>query len=160
MNNVIILCGKTAAGKTTYAKRLQEEKRAVILSVDEVMLKVSDQCEGRKAHLELARRVNEYLMEFSLPLIRRGIVCVFDYGYWTKEERRRICTFFKKREIPYTLICMEADERTRLERLAVRNETNAMKEGRQYIITEEMLKCFDGWFEPVEPDEDAVFLFS
>ena len=160
MNNVIILCGKTAAGKTTYAKRLQKEKRAVILSVDEVMLKVSDQCEGRKAHLELARRVNEYLMEFSLSLIRQGIVCVFDYGYWSKEERRRICTFFKERQIPYTLICMEADERTRLERLAVRNETNAMKEGRQYIITEEMLRRFDGWFEPVEADEDAVFLFS
>lgn len=158
MTDVIILCGKTAAGKTTYAKQLREKEGAVLLSVDEVMLKVSDACEGREAHLELARRVNEYLMGFSLPLIGQGLRCVFDYGYWTYEERRRICTFFAEKQIPYTLVCVEADERTRLARLQKRNADNARKEGRQYIITEEMLRRFDGWFEPVEPEENAVFL--
>jgi predicted kinase len=31
---VHLLCGKTGSGKTTFARRLEQEQRAVLLSVD------------------------------------------------------------------------------------------------------------------------------
>lgn len=46
MAEVILLCGKVAAGKSTYANRLAQQKRAVILSVDDLVVRMRTKCEG------------------------------------------------------------------------------------------------------------------
>ena len=33
-----MICGKLCSGKSTYAKKLQQEGKAVVLSIDEIML--------------------------------------------------------------------------------------------------------------------------
>ena len=38
MAKVILICGKICSGKSTYAQQLRRENRAVVLSIDEVML--------------------------------------------------------------------------------------------------------------------------
>ena len=38
MPKVIMICGKLCSGKSTYAKKLQQEGKAVVLSIDEIML--------------------------------------------------------------------------------------------------------------------------
>lgn len=46
MAEVIILCGKVAAGKTTYAKQLARSLPSVILSIDDLVVSLRDHCEG------------------------------------------------------------------------------------------------------------------
>ena len=46
MPKVILICGRICCGKTTYSKKLCAERNAVLLSVDEIMLSLFDQCCG------------------------------------------------------------------------------------------------------------------
>ncbi len=48
MAKVFLICGKICCGKSTYAKRLQAENNAVLLSVDEIMLAVFGLYAGEK----------------------------------------------------------------------------------------------------------------
>ena len=38
MAKIFLMCGKICSGKTTYARKLREQNKAVILSADEIML--------------------------------------------------------------------------------------------------------------------------
>ena len=38
MAEVIMTCGRLCSGKSTYAVRMRNEKRAVVLSIDEITL--------------------------------------------------------------------------------------------------------------------------
>ena len=53
MAEVIILCGKVAAGKTTYAKQLARSLPSVILSIDDLVVSLRDHCEGPRQLREL-----------------------------------------------------------------------------------------------------------
>lgn len=51
MTNVHMICGKAGAGKTTYARRLEEERRSLLLSLDEWMLHLYDEHMTREASM-------------------------------------------------------------------------------------------------------------
>lgn len=57
MPKVVMTCGKLCSGKTTYAKKLQKESKAVILSVDEIMLALFGQDAGEKHDDMCVRRI-------------------------------------------------------------------------------------------------------
>ena len=38
MAKVFLICGKICSGKSTYARKLMENRQAVLLSADEIML--------------------------------------------------------------------------------------------------------------------------
>ena len=46
MGRAILICGKICSGKSTYAARLKQEIRAVILSTDEVTYDLTDNAQG------------------------------------------------------------------------------------------------------------------
>ena len=54
-----MLCGKVAAGKSTYANRLAQQKRAVILSVDDLVVRMRTKCEGPAALQQLEAQIRE-----------------------------------------------------------------------------------------------------
>ena len=56
MSKVYLICGKICSGKTTYSKKICAENNAILLSVDEIMLSLLDQCCGEKLHQEYERR--------------------------------------------------------------------------------------------------------
>ena len=86
MPKVMMMCGKLCSGKTTYAKNLRKAGKAVILSVDEIMLALFDQHAGEK-HDDYVARIKGYLYQKSLEIIDSGIDVILDFGFWTKEER-------------------------------------------------------------------------
>ena len=61
MAKVILVCGRICCGKTTYAHRLAKERRAAVLSVDEVMLAIFGQHCG-DMHDTYAARTKQYLL--------------------------------------------------------------------------------------------------
>ena len=60
MAEVIILCGKVAAGKTTYAKQLARSLPSVILSIDDLVVSLRDHCEGPR---QLRRERSGHMMD-------------------------------------------------------------------------------------------------
>ena len=93
-------CGKLCSGKTTYAKKLQKEGKAVILSIDEIMLAVFGKDAGEK-HDEYVAGIKQYLYQKTLEIIHNGLNVVLDWGFWTKEERAFARSFFSSNRSAY-----------------------------------------------------------
>ena len=153
MSRVIVLCGKIASGKTTMAKKIMEQEKAVILSIDDVMLKLYDGC-LKEAHNQTASRIVDYFLTLIPDLLRQDISCILDYGFWTKEERKQLIRKLKEKELAYELIYLQVDDEVRKHRLFERNQLNAQKEGRQYIIEGELLERLDQRFEEPTAEEE------
>lgn len=151
MSCVYVVIGKIASGKTTWACKFKEEK-SIVLSHDELMLYLSDNCEGRVAHVERANRISKYFAKVSKDLVDLGISPILDYGFWTKAERNLLKEELSKYGIPYKMIYIKCDEKKRLDRLEKRNQSLANSKQREYIIPPTLRERLDGFFE--EPDED------
>lgn len=160
MTKVTILCGRIASGKTYYANRIKEKKNAIILSVDELMLKLSDSCLGTM-HDDIAGRCELYFYQLAEEIIALDINVVIDFGYWTKNERDYAKAYFKDKNIPVELHYIKRDNTKRLEQLQRRNSDleNAISQEtihRAYIIKDELRKRLDVKFEEPLPDEIDV----
>ena len=71
MPKVIFICGKLCSGKSTYAQSLRKVQKAVVLSVDEIMLALLGQHAGDKHDL-YAERTKTYLHAKTLELAETG----------------------------------------------------------------------------------------
>ena len=80
---LIIVCGLPGAGKTTYAKKLEEKIGAVRLCLDEWMqaLSLSLRDEDKRAQIEALQ------WEFSRRLLVLGSTVIIEWGTWGRSER-------------------------------------------------------------------------
>ncbi len=156
MAEVILLCGKIAVGKTTYAAYLQKSRNAVVLSCDELMLSLFDSCLGDK-HDATVKRCSLYLSGIARQVVAAGVDVVLDFGSWTAAERGAVQAFFSEYNIPVRLYYLFCEESVRLERLRLRNLALQNAEGRVYIIEDDLRKRLDAKFElPSENEADKL----
>ncbi len=82
-----LMCGLPGAGKTTRARELELEHRAVRLSPDDWISAVLGPDPGDRA-LDAARDPTEALQwELAARLLALGIDVILDFGFWSCEER-------------------------------------------------------------------------
>ena len=153
MSKVILLCGRIACGKTTYAEALRQESGAVILSCDDLMLTLFDHCLGDK-HDETVARCSRYLNRLALQLTASGNDVILDFEYWSREERETVRTFFAARGVPVFLHYVCCEEALRIERLHKRNQALAHAKERVYLIDDALRERLDQKFEA--PSEDEI----
>ena len=111
MSKVIMTCGLICCGKSTYAKKLQAEQNAVILSIDDINLKLFPDGSG-ELHDTYALRAEQYLLNLSIQILHAGVDVILDWGLWTREIRNRIRQFYAsndgiKTELHYLRITPE-----------------------------------------------------
>ena len=157
MPEVYLICGRICCGKTTYSEKICKENNAVLLSVDEIMLSMFDQCCGEKLHMEYERRIKKYLLDKSLEILQKGLNVVLDWGFWTKEERDSIKNFYASRNINCVLYYIEVSDEIWKYRLAKRNKGVLAGEAKAYFMSDENALKFSSRFSP--PDEDEVDVF-
>lgn len=156
MPKVILICGRICCGKTTYSKKLCAERNAVLLSVDEIMLSLFDQCCG-DMHMEYERRIKNYLFDKSLELIQKGVDVILDWGFWTKGERTSVKDFYRTRNIDCELYYLEISDEIWIQRLEKRNNAVLKKEESAYFMEYNMAEKFSSMFEkPTEDEVDAI----
>ncbi|MBP5726929.1 MAG: ATP-binding protein [Clostridia bacterium] len=155
MAKVIMTCGRICCGKTTYAQKLREERNAVILSIDELMLTLFPEGAG-EMHDTYALRTEQYLLSLSLQILRTGTDVILDWGLWTKAQRDKIRAFYTENgfesEIHYLQVSREEWER----RIRKRNGTQKMEKPSAYFVDEGLLRKVESLFE--EPSESEVDL--
>ncbi len=141
MAKVILICGKICCGKSTYAKRLQVDNKAIILSVDEIMLAVFGLYTGEK-HDEYAARVRNYLFGKSLEVIKAGASVILDWGFWTNAERDEAKEFYRSRNIECELHYIDICKNTWKARIDQRNQSVIAGETTAYIVDNNLaIKC-------------------
>lgn len=152
MPKVIMTCGKLCSGKTTYAKKLQKAGKAVILSVDEIMLAVFGRDAG-KNHDEYAARMKRYLYQKALEIINNGLDVILDWGFWTKEERAFARSFFGSNGITNEFHFIDIDHDEWHKRIEKRNRDVLANNSDAYYVDDGLSEKFNSIFEKPDPSE-------
>lgn len=152
MAKVYLICGRICCGKSTYAKRLQAEKNAVVLSVDEIMLAIFGLYAGER-HDEYAAGVRKYLFEKSLELIGAGVGVILDWGFWTRAGRQEAKAFYERRGVECALHYVDVREDVWRARIAERNRVVAAGKAAAYIVDDNLAAKFASRFEAPGDEE-------
>lgn len=153
MAKVYMTCGKICSGKTTYANKLRQKKKGVVLSVDEITLALFGQDAG-ESHDDYVARAEVYLFEKSLDIIEVGIDVILDWGFWTKRERDDARKFYEGRNIAYEFHYIDISDEEWHRRLAKRNKAVLENEVSAYFVDENLAKKFETIFE--KPSEEEM----
>ncbi|MCL2446805.1 MAG: ATP-binding protein [Oscillospiraceae bacterium] len=142
MPNITAIIGKIGAGKTTHAQTLP----GVLLSVDDFMLPLFGQeCELIRKNRRL---VEDYLIALARQMLEKNIDVVFDWGFWTREDRARLND--TGLPVQWHYVCI--DEQQRSGQIARRNAE--IEQGlRAYYVHEGLAqRCKQAFEEPEEID--------
>ena len=156
MAKVIMTCGKICCGKTTYARKLEEELGAVILSIDEVMLALFPDGAG-EMHDAYALRTEQYLLSLSLKILESGTDVILDWGLWTREQRERLRAFWTEHHIENEIHYLRVGREEWNRRIRKRNEVQE-EDPAAYYVDEGLLKKFESIVEEPAADEADVIL--
>ena len=134
---VFLLCGKICSGKSTYAEKLRSEHHAVLLSVDEIMLAVFGLYAGEK-HDEYTERIQRYLFEKSVEIIKSGHSVILDWGFWTGQKRAAARAYYQSRHIACEFHYIDVDDDVWKEQIERRNRMVAAGETEAYLIDDNL----------------------
>ena len=151
MSKVIMTCGKICCGKTTYARKLEEELGAVVLSIDEVMLALFPDGAG-EMHDAYALRTEQYLLSLSLKILESGTDVILDWGLWTRAQRARLREFYGAHRVPNEIHYLRPDRAEWEKRIRGRNGQPA--DASCYYVDEGLLEKVESLFE--EPDAEEI----
>ena len=140
MSKVIMMCGVCGSGKTTYAKK-KEQEGYIRLSIDEEMWKLY----GRKGidypeeeYEKLSEQVEAALQKKLLSLIQQGKDVVIDFSFWSKENRNFYKELIRKAGAETELVYMKASKELLQKRLYKRNQV--LNANSPFVITDELLE--------------------
>lgn len=146
-----MLCGRVGSGKTTYAKKLQREKKMVVLSCDDFVLAINDDLSKRH---EIQEKISVQLFDLAKQIWHSGVSVILDFGFWYKEQRKKIKREFEKEGIKVELYYCKCDIDQTNFRIAKRNNKILRNEAKGYIIDLKLKAELDDKFD--EPDKDEV----
>jgi len=157
---VILVCGRLGCGKTTYSEQMAEKSGGLLLSVDDLMLRLFGQ-EAGDEHDGYVKSIKEYLLEQAVRLSWRGIPVYLDWGFWSRKEREETRAYFAGNDVPCRLhyLNIRGDEYAR--RVAERNrqvlsgETTGV-----YYVDEALAQKAEALFEEPAADEIDVLMRS
>lgn len=150
MATLHIICGFIAAGKTTFAKQLEEKGNAVRFSIDEWMISLYGHHMSRDDFEDRMDRCKTLIWKISKQLLSLEIDVILDFGFWKRTERSKYRSLSDKESVDFKLYFLKADVDVLRHRLKFRNDN--LPPG-HFEITEEMFNAFFPVFLPPENDE-------
>ena len=148
---VYLICGFIGAGKTTFAKKLEEKTGAVRITKDEWSIRFIGNDPTIDGYEEWDHKIIVLSRDVAFQLAEKGIDVIIDEGFWAKEERdelrRKIHAIGAKAVMYY----VETPIETIRERVLGRNN-NLTKES--FKISREMLDNYLMYWQPPSEDED------
>lgn len=156
MAKAILICGKICSGKSTYAERLCLENKAVLLSVDEIMLAIFGLYAGDK-HDEYTERLQDCLFHKSVKIIESGVNVILDWGFWSKEKRMFAKEFYANRNIEHEMHYIDISDEIWKARLEKRNKEVLAGISNAYFVDENLAAKFEAIFEVPSREEIDVW---
>ena len=150
---VYLICGFIGAGKTTFAKKLEEKTGAVRIVKDEWSIRLIGNDPTIAGYAQWDRKIIDLSRDIAFYLAEKGIDVIMDEGFWEKETRdemRRRADAIGAKVLMYYL---DTPIETIRERVGGRNNNLT---GDSFKITREMLDNYlKDWQAPRE-DEDYI----
>ena len=155
MNRVILVCGPTGAGKTTYSLAMAQEIGAVRFSIDPWMqtLYADDMTSlDYQWMIERVMRCYEQIWEISEQVLRLDGSVILDLGFTTRQQRDIFSSKADALGINAEVHFVDAPKDVRKKRIAKRN---LEKDPAVYAfeVTDMMFGFMEPRFEPPSEDE-------
>lgn len=156
MSRLVIVCGLTGAGKTTYSIRLCDEINAIRFSIDPWMqtLFAKDMTAlDFSWMMERVERCQDQIWSVSEQILQRGGNVVLDLGFTTKDQRALFIDKARAMGLTAEVHYLQAPAEIRRQRVYQRN---AEKNPAVYAfdVTDDMFDFMEPRFEV--PDENEL----
>jgi predicted kinase len=154
---VILVAGATGAGKTTYARKLSDEWRALRFSIDEWMVPLFARDSPQPIQfdwmMERIGRCEAVILALVAQAAARGLPAVLDLGFTKRAHRDAIAAACASSGLLTAIHFVDVDPETRWARVEQRNrdqgETYAM------LVDRAMFDFMEGMWEPPDSEELA-----
>src|SRR5438067_12783419 len=88
--SVYLICGFIGAGKTTFAKKLEEKTGAVRITKDEWSISLIGNDPTIHGYEEWDSKICKLSRDVAFQLVEKDIDVIIDEGFWEKELRDKI----------------------------------------------------------------------
>ena len=150
---VHLLHGLPGYGKTRFATQLATQRRCVLLSHDEWVLRL---CGARPTAAQIAavrEPIHAMLWTTMARIVAAGSDVVLDHGFWTRSDRDEARARVQAAGAAHLLYCFECSAQLAWERVRQRNHLDAAD---SLHIDEEAFWVFAGRIEAPMPDEACI----
>lgn len=146
-----LICGKMAAGKSTFAKELADRRHALLLSEDRWLADLyPDEVHDVASYVQFSNRLKGALESHIENLLHRGVSMVLDFPANTLRQREWMRGLITKTGAPHELHYLIVPDDVCKSRLARR----ALEQpGRAATDTVEMFDRITAHFQAPTPEE-------
>src|SRR5262245_48091151 len=145
------MCGKMAAGKSTYARELAGERNAVLLVEDEfVDALFPNEITDVPSYVKYSRRLKDALSRHICNLLSRGVSVVLDFPGNTRNQRQWFRDLFETANVDHELHWIDASDD--LCKRQLRQRTEALPAGSAWT-TDAEFELITTYFQAPADDE-------
>jgi len=148
---VYLICGFIGAGKTTFARKLEEKTGAVRITKDEWSIHFIGNDPTIDGYAEWDAKVIELSRNIAFRLVEKGIDVIIDEGFWEKETRAQMKKRIEALDAKEVLYYLDTPIEMIRERVARRDGKPAKD---SFKISREMLDGYLTYWQPPGEDED------
>lgn len=152
---VHLLCGFIGAGKTTFARTLEERTGAVRITKDEWLIRLIGNDPTIDGYADYDHKICGLSRDVAFQLVAKGIDVIIDEGLWEKEQRALLRKRTAEAGAEAVLYYLDTPIATIRERVARRNESLAKD---SFMITNAMLESYLPLWQPPTKDEGYVLV--
>ena len=118
-------CGKIASGKSTRAKQLMQEKKAILVSEDQWLATLyPEQIKNISDYIEMSQRLKSILEEHLIQLIKNGNTLILDFPANTAKQRNWLKGLADKANVASLCHVLMMEDEECKKRLSIRNQSN------------------------------------
>ncbi len=154
MNTVHLICGLPGAGKTTLAKKIEDEQRALRFSLDEWLITLFGRYpitpDNHAAHVERVLSCRSLIWLMAERALHLGVDVILDDGFFLKEHRAEYRKLIENAGAKPKLYFVDVDSEKLLTRLHNRNKDLPTN---NFAIENDLMAYFFSLFEPPTAEE-------
>jgi len=154
---VYVLCGFIGAGKTTFARKLEERTGAVRITKDEWLIRLIGNDPTIDGYEDFDSKICGLSRDVAFQLVEKGIDVIIDEGFWAKEQRVALRRRIEGMGAEEVLYYLDTPIETIRERVA-RRSASPTKDS--FRISRELLDHYLTYWQPPSEDEGYVLASS